>query len=427
MSNIKVLIVGASVAGPTAAYWFAKAGAQVTIIERFPELRKGGQNIDIRTVGVTVMRKTPGMEAAVRDKIVEIEGFQLVHENGKPIATMRATGNPDQQSLVSEYEIFRGDLARVLYDLTKDNERVKYVFGEQVASMQHKGDDGPITVEFVNGSPTSEYDLVVAADGATSRTRAIGFGCGVRDYINPLNCWAAYFSIKQDLLKGSKMAQATSAIGGRFVGVGPDPAGGNRIGMMFIHPKSDHDALLPFREAQKQGGDALKELVARRWQGAGWKTDDVLKGMMETDDFYASELVQVKAPSLSKGRFVLVGDAGYAAGTNGAGTSLAIAGAYLLAGEICKHKGDLAAGLRGYEERMKPMMKDMQVIPPGVPGIMAPQTRWGMQVRNVLLILVTWAMAFGGIFSGVFSWAAGLWASSFGTDKYGLPNYEWVA
>ena len=189
MSKLKVLVVGASVAGPTAAYWFAKAGANVTIIERFPRLRTNGQNIDIRTAGVTVMRKMPGMEAAVRAKTTPMEGISFVRDNGRPFGTIRASGNPDQQSLVSEYEIFRGDLAQILFDLTKDNENIKYVFGEQVTSMQqNENDDGPVTVEFANGLSTSEYDLVVACDGATSRTRAMGLSCGVRDHVKPTNC-----------------------------------------------------------------------------------------------------------------------------------------------------------------------------------------------------------------------------------------------
>ena len=68
MSQLKVLVVGASIAGPIAAYWLAKAGANITIIERFPHLRTNGQSIDIRTAGVTVMRKMLGMESAVRAK-----------------------------------------------------------------------------------------------------------------------------------------------------------------------------------------------------------------------------------------------------------------------------------------------------------------------------------------------------------------------
>jgi 2-polyprenyl-6-methoxyphenol hydroxylase-like FAD-dependent oxidoreductase len=284
MSKLKVLVVGASIAGPTAAYWFAKAGAQVTIIERFPKLRTNGQNVDIRTAGVTVMRKMPGMEAAVRAKTMQMEGIRFVRDDGRPYGTIKATGNPDQQSLVSEYEIFRGDLAQTLFDLTKDNENIKYVFGEQVASMQQNekdDEDGPLTVEFANGLPTSQYDLVVACDGATSRTRAMGLGCGVRDHIKPTNCWAAYFSIKQDLLQGSKMGHSYSAPGGRWIAVGPDPSGVNRVALMGIHPRDNRDATLPFREAMKQGDKALKQFVAQHFQGVGWKTDEVVNGMME--------------------------------------------------------------------------------------------------------------------------------------------------
>ncbi|TAQ88231.1 hypothetical protein B7494_g3464 [Chlorociboria aeruginascens] len=420
MSNLRVLIVGASVAGPTAAYWFAKAGANVTIIERFAKLRINGQNVDIRTAGVTVMRKMQGMEAAVRAKTTQMDGISFVHEDGRPYAIMRATGDPNQQSLVSEYEIFRGDLAHILFDLTKDNEKIKYIFGEQVASMQQK--DDAITVEFANGLSTSDYDLVVACDGATSRTRAIGLGCGVRDHIEPLNYWAAYFSIERDLLDGSKMGQSWSTIGGRWLAVGPDPSGMNRVVMMDISPRNDRDATLLFREAAKAGDDAVKRYVEQRFAGAGWKTDDILKGMMKAGDFYASEMFQVKVPSLYQGRFVLVGDAGYA-GAPGNGTSLAIVGAYLLAGEIDRHKGDVAAGLRGYEERMRPIIKDMQKIPPGIPGLLAPQTAWGIWLRNMLFSFVAWGMTY----SRLWAWAGKLFASSFGTDKYGLPDYEWVA
>lgn len=87
--------------------------------------------------------------------------------------------------------------------------------------MEQSGaDDGPITVEFQNGLATSEYDLVVGCDGATSRTRAMGFGCGVRDHIVPTNCWAAYFSIEKDFLQGNRIGHGYSAVGGRFISVG---------------------------------------------------------------------------------------------------------------------------------------------------------------------------------------------------------------
>ncbi|MCJ1288183.1 hypothetical protein MMC26_007538 [Xylographa opegraphella] len=420
MSELKVLVVGASIAGPMAVYWFARAGARVTVIERFPELRTSGQGIDIRTTGVTVMRKIPGMEAAVRAKTTQLEGMSFVRDDGRLYGTIRATGNPDQQSLVSEYEIFRGDLARIIFDLSKDNENVQYIFGEQIASMEEHEHDGPIKVEFANGLATSEYDLVVACDGATSKTRTMGFGGSVRDYVNPINSWAAYFSIDQDIVGRSNLGHGYSAVGGRFLAVSNDPAGGNRVVVIKIHPRDERDAALPFREAMKQGEGALKNFVAQQYKGVGWKAEEVMLAMKNSRDFYANEILQVRVPALHKGRIVLVGDAGYAPGPTGTGTTLAMTGAYVLAGEIAKHQGDLAAGLQGYEERMRPIIDDMQKIPPMINSFCAPQTAWGIWLRNHLFAFLAWTkmIEYAQKFFG---------GASTGTDKYGLPNYDWLA
>ena len=421
MGPLKVLVVGASVAGPTTAYWFAKAGAKVTIIERFPKLRIGGQAVDIRTAGVSVMRKMSGMEAQVRAKSTLEEGVSFVRQDGRPYGIIRATGNPDQQSLISEFEIFRGDLANILFDLTKDNENINYIFGEQIASMQQsESDDGPITIEFTNRTTTSEYDLVVACDGASSRTRAMGLGCGVRDHIHPTNCWAAYFSIKQDLLQGSRIGQGYSAVGGRSISIGSDPLGFSRIMLMGIHPRDKRDITLPFRQASTQGDDTLKKYIAQHYQGVGWKSDFVIQEMMDSEDFYASEIVQVKVPSLYNGRFVMVGDAGYAAGPTGGGTSLALTGAYVLAGEVAKHAGDLAAGLKAYEQQMRPLIKELQKIPPFIPNILAPQTAWGIWLRNHAFAFIAW--------TGIAEFAQKYFGAAFATtETYPLPDYSWVS
>lgn len=118
---------------------------------------------------------------------------------------------------------------------------------------------------------------------------------------------------------------------------------------------------------------------------------------------------------------MLAGDAGHAAGPTGTGTSLALTAGYLLAGELLAHKGDVAAGLDAYEERMRPLVEEGQVIPPGVLSLMAPQTMWGIWIRNQLFKVV----CFGMQFSWALSWL-GSWSVSFGKDKSGLPEYQWV-
>lgn len=422
LTSKNVLIVGASIAGPTTAYWLAKAGAKVTVIERFQNLRTSGQAVDIRTAGVSVMRKMAGMEAQVRAKSTKEEGVCVVRENGRPYGVIRASGNSDQQSLISEYEIFRGDLANILYGLTEHNPNIKYVFGEQVISMQlNNGNDGPITVEFKNGLTASDYDLVIACDGATSRTRAMGLGCGVRDHIVPINCWAAYFTIEKDLLEGSKLRHGHSAVGGRLISVGSDASGSNTTVLMSIPPKEKREATLQmFREALTKGDNVLKEYIAQHYGGVGWKSDVIVQEMMKAEDFYASEIVQVKVPSLSKGRFVLVGDAGYAAGLTGGGTSLALVGGYMLAGELLKHSHDLAEGVRAYEEQMQPLIKEMQSTPPFIQTFLAPQTAWGIWIRNNLFAFIAWT----GLVELAQKYLGGAFAS---TETVPIPDYDWVA
>lgn len=420
--TINVLIVGASIAGPTAAYWFAKAGAQVTVIERFPELRTNGQNVDIRTAGVNVMRKMPGLEEAVRAKSQQmVQGISIVDTNGRSFGTIKPSGNPDQQSLVSEYEIFRGDLSRILFDMTKDNENIRYVFGEHIVSMRQKEDeDGPVTVEFANGLPTAEYDLVVACDGATSRTRAMALGCGVRDHIETRNSWVAFFTIQEDLIGGSQIGQAYSAVGGRFLALGNDPSGATRVILMGVNLADDYAAASPFRDAAAAGDNALKRFLAQLYRGAGWRADEVMARVDEWEDFYATETVQVKTPQLHRGRAVLVGDAGYAPGPTGAGTTLAMAGAYVLAGEVAAHGGDLAAALRAYEEKMRPLIRDMQTIPPLVPTIFAPKTAWGIWLRNTIFAIVVWTR--------ILDLVQRFFVNAFdNSEKYKVPDYEWAA
>ncbi|KAM7211143.1 hypothetical protein V8F06_013476 [Rhypophila decipiens] len=417
MSGLRVLIVGASIAGPTAAYWFAKAGASVTVIERFPHLRTNGQNIDIRGVGVTVMRRMPGMEPAVRSKLVPAQGITVIGPNGKSIGTITPTGNPDQQSLISEYEILRGDLSRILYDLSvKDHpNNVRYIFDETITAITQQNPGGPVMFEFANDhNPPAEFDLVVAADGATSRTRALALGCSVRDYMQPVNAWAAFFTVLQkdssDLLDGSSLGHGYTAVGGRFVAIAPRTAtqsvdpdnnnnGGNRVTLMGIYPRSSPKLMASFREAVAQGETCIKKCIVEQFRGAGWKTDLVMDGMLDPSrcsEFYATEIVQLKPPTLYKGRVVLVGDAGYASGPTGMGTSLAMAGAYILAGEVMSHwnkneNDSLDRGLKAYEESMRRIVDKMARIPPFIPGVLAPYTAWGLWLRNAVFRLGCWS------------------------------------
>jgi 2-polyprenyl-6-methoxyphenol hydroxylase-like FAD-dependent oxidoreductase len=417
MSKRKALIIGTSIAGPSTAHFLSLAGYHITIIERSPFLRPGGQAVDIRLFGVTVMRKIPGLEASILSASNQEDGIAFVNQSGDVLGVIRSTGNPSQQGLVSEYEIDRGKLSRVLVDLTKHDPNVQYIFGETISSFSPIPDSSDITVEFTNGTPTQTFDLVVACDGAHSRTRAMAFNCAVRKYMWPVNTWAAYFSIPSDLLDGSNIGHGFSTPGGLFISLSRDPDRGNKVMLMAVNQSDEN--MEKFKTAVMNGDDALKDFVIERYKGVGWKTAQVLLDMLDSEDFYASEIVQVKPPTLHAGRVVLVGDAGYAAGPTGGGTSLAMVGGYMLAGALSNHLDNIESGLKEYEERMKPLIDEMQKIPPFVGTIMAPQTWWGIVLRNWIFAVVAWT----GVAGFVQRYLGAAFADS---NEYPLPEFEWM-
>ena len=81
--------------------------------------------------------------------------------------------------------------------------------------------------------------------------------------------------------------------------------------------------------------DEQRRILIERFAGAGWHCDELLAAAQEAGDFYFDSFAQMHMRSWSSGRVTLVGDAGYCASPlSGMGTSLALVGAYVLAGEL---------------------------------------------------------------------------------------------
>ncbi|KAJ5729178.1 FAD/NAD(P)-binding domain-containing protein [Penicillium malachiteum] len=163
---LNILICGGGCAGPALAFWLARNGHQVTVVERFPVLRAHGAQVDLRGQGIEVAKRM-GLIDAIRSKLVDEEGVAFVDSKGKVYGTMMAkrTGK-GAQSLTSEYEIMRGDLICILYDATKYN--VKYIFGKTVDKFDQ--DEKQVIAHFSDGS-LGTFDILVGADGQGSRIR----------------------------------------------------------------------------------------------------------------------------------------------------------------------------------------------------------------------------------------------------------------
>ena len=100
-------------------------------------------------------------------------------------------GQPGGQPLVdgatAELEILRGELSRVIYERTLPG--TEYVFGDQITGVEDRGDR--VDVTFRRGVPRS-FDLVVVAEGLTSRTRSLVMPDAQVSY---LDLYLAYLTI----------------------------------------------------------------------------------------------------------------------------------------------------------------------------------------------------------------------------------------
>lgn len=126
-----------------------------------------------------------------------------------------------------------------------------------------------------------------------------------------------------------------------------------------------------FADAHRSGAVAAqKKEWAERFEGAGWRSAEIMSGLLrEETAVYSEEPALVQLPTWSRGRVALLGDAAWCpTGATGMGTTSAVVGAYVLAGEIERHgrsggcvtQKEIADALVTYENRFQLFMEAVQ-------------------------------------------------------------------
>ena len=370
MTHKTVLIAGAGIAGPALAYWLQRHGMTATVVERAPQLRPGGQTVDLRGAGLDVVRRM-GLEPAARAAATQEEGLRFVDSAGRTKAALAADALGGKGP-VAELEILRAELSSLLHEHTR--EHTEYVFGDRVTALDDDGDR--VHVTFLHG-PARTFDLVVAADGLRSRTRDLAFTDGTRT--RHLGLCTGYFTIPRAPSDG-RWARWHNAPGGRAVNLRPDNQGTTRASLSFLSPPRGYELL---------GQDGQKQLLRRLFSDVGGETSRVLSAMEEAPDFFFESVAQVRMPRWSQGRVAVTGDAGYCASPlSGMGTSLALVGAYVLAGELARHDRHRDA-FHAYETAVRPYAERAQNLPPGTPRLAMPRSRTGIRTLHAVLRTAT--------------------------------------
>ena len=347
--RLKILVCGGGIAGQAVAYWLARGGHHVVVAERFAALRDSGAQIDLRGQGIEAIERM-GLLDAVRRKRVHEPGVAFVDSRGRRWGMIKAnTSGKGRQTLTSEYEIMRGDLVRILFDATKGD--AEFLFDKSVDGFEDHAER--VVAHFSDGT-SDNYDLLIGADGQGSRIRRAMLPTGAPDPYWPVGIHMAYWFVPRDG-SDSDIRETYHAPGGRMIMRRSHNDTETQVYFSMWDQSAEASAI------HRQPVEEQKRFWSERYRDAGWQTDRFLAGMRTAGFFYSQEVLQVRMPQWTTGRVVLVGDAGYCPSPySGMGTSGALVGALVLAGEINQNPGDLPRALKAYQSTLQPFVDNIQ-------------------------------------------------------------------
>ncbi|MFI0779504.1 FAD-dependent monooxygenase [Streptomyces sp. NPDC021212] len=363
-----VLISGASIAGPALAYWLHRSGFAVTVVEKAGALRDGGYPIDIRGTAIEVVRRM-GILPRLRDAHIDSRRCTFLNAEGGEVAALpphAVAGSVEGQDL----EVRRGDLAAVLHGKVRDD--VEFLFDGSIDTLDQSEQGVDVTFR---GGQRRTFDLVVGADGMHSSTRESLFGPEEQFHRYLGYCFAIFtmpntFGLSRELMMWNTPGKAAA-----LYAVGDSDE--LHAFLTFHQPEPPFDAL--------RNPDAQRDLVATVFAGAGWEVPGMVNAMRDADDLFFDTAGQIRMPRWSSGRVALVGDAAYAPSfLTGQGSSLALAGAYMLANALATHR-DHTAAFAAYERGVREFVAMNQALVDNGAATLFPTTVRALEQRNTML------------------------------------------
>lgn len=363
-----VLISGASISGPALAYWLHRYGFEVTVVEKADAIRGGGYPVDIRGTALEVVTRM-GLLPQLTEAHVDSRKISFVDADGSGVGSVRPeeiTGGVEGRDL----EVRRGDLADALYGAVSED--VEFLFGDSVATLHDHADGVDVTFR---GGGSRTFGLVIGADGLHSHTRGLVFGPEEQFHHYLGHCFAGFtmpngLGLSHEGVVWNVPGRAAIQYG---VGDGDEVHGF----LTFVRGEAPFAA---FRDPAAQ-----RDLVAEVFAGDKWEVPRMVTAMRGADDLFFDVVSQIRMPRWSAGRVALAGDAAHAPSfLSGQGSSLALVGAYVLAGELASHD-DHSTAFAAYEDRTREFVELNQALATGGGGSLLPGTDEELTLRNEAL------------------------------------------
>jgi len=354
-----VLVSGAGIAGTTLAWWLARQGLAVTVVERAEGTRSSGNPVDVEGPSFAIAEQM-GIIPALREISTRVREMTLLDAEGRPTASLPMSLLMDSNR---HLEVPRNDLARLLYEAGRD--RAEYIFGDHVTALNETR--GAVEVSFASGRERL-FDLVVGADGLHSGIRRLAFGPEA-EFVEPLGIYVATLPLPAESFDPSRVLMYSRP--GRSVAVHPGNGNG---GVAFLFRASGDG--FDYRDNAQHIA-----LLDKAYRDLGWRIPEFLAAAKATPDLYFDAVSRVVIDNWSKGRVTLLGDAASCVSLFGGGTGLAMSGAQILAEELAAGDDHVAAFAR-YEARHRKAVMPRQNGMGLVAGLMIPRNELELRLRN---------------------------------------------
>lgn len=369
---MRIIVNGAGIAGTTLAYWLRRAGHEVLLVETAPQLRTGGYVIDFGLAGYDIAEKM-GLIPRLRALGYQVRELRYVDRHGRT----RASAPVDALARLAHgrfITVQRSDLAATIYGALDG--KVETVFGDSVASIEETG--GGVRVGF-DHAPPRDADLVIGADGLHSRIRELMFGPDTWAEV-PLGYQVAAFEVKGYRPRDELV----------YLGYGVP---GRQVYRFAMRDDTTLFLLVfgaEYLPARRPANDSeRKAVLASVFADAGWECPRILAALAGVDGIYFDHASQIRMKRWARGRVALVGDAAACVSlVAGEGSSLAMAEAYMLAGELRRCDGDYGAAFARYERQLMPFLGRKQLSVARTASSLAPKTALGIRFRNLAVRLM---------------------------------------
>ncbi|ACQ81024.1 monooxygenase FAD-binding [Beutenbergia cavernae DSM 12333] len=357
---LRVLVVGAGVAGSTVAQLLRAHGVHPVLVERAGPDAGSGYMLALMPLVDPVIAAL-GVAETYRAASTPLRRYEILSSRGRRLREYGMT------KLLAEFGDNRGlsraSLLRVLH-----SPGGAITHRATVSAITQTERAAVVTIDSGDGPRTGEFDVVVVADGLHSTTRDLVLEPGeVTRFDTGWGGWVTWSDPVHDAELGRELWGA-----GAFVGSYPVA---DRLGYIVCGP----------RDETRAGPRVFTDRVRRHLPSVDAALEDVLDVTAREHDPYFWRLDDCRTAAWSRGRVVLLGDA--AAGflpTAGIGAGMAMESAWVLAGRLADTSpGDVPHALRAYERAQRPRVEAAQDNSRQLAGLMFRRSRAFAVVRDL--------------------------------------------